>query len=171
VEGDSASLAELCALLSALAEVPVKQSIAITGSINQWGHVQAIGAVNEKVEGFYDTCRALGLDGAQGVILPRANVAHLMLREDVAEGAARGALHLYPVDTVDEAMEILTDLPAGSPGEDGSSPPGTLNQLVEQQLMEFAVVAKRFGEFVQIEDDSRPKRGAARRRRAARRPG
>jgi lon-related putative ATP-dependent protease len=170
VEGDSASLAELCALLSALAEVPVKQSIAITGSINQWGHVQAIGAVNEKVEGFYDTCRALGLDGAQGVILPRANVEHLMLREDVADAAARGALHLYPVDTVDAAMEILTDLPSGSPGDDGSSPPGTFNQLVEQQLMEFAVVAKRFGELVQIEEGPRARRrGAQKKRPVARR--
>jgi lon-related putative ATP-dependent protease len=153
VEGDSASLAELCALLSSLSGVPVKQSIALTGSVNQWGQVQAIGAVNEKVEGFYDTCRALGLDGGQGVIVPRANLEHLMLREDVAEAARRGEIHLYVVDTVDEAMEILTDLPSGVPNEEGECPEGTLGHLVEQQLVEFAVVAKRFGEFVEVQGE------------------
>jgi lon-related putative ATP-dependent protease len=165
VERDSASLAELCALLSALAEVPVKQSIALTGSVNQWGQVQAIGAVNDKIEGFYDTCRALGAEQDQGVIVPRANVEHLMLREDVAEAAARGEFHVYAVDTVDEAMEILTDLTAGRPGENGESPEGTLNAAIEHALIEFAVVAKRFGEFVRIDSGN----GKARRKRTERR--
>jgi predicted ATP-dependent protease len=163
VEGDSASLAELCALLSALAEVPVKQSIAVTGSVNQWGQVQAIGAVNEKVEGFHDTCLALG-DGEHGVIIPKANVQHLMLREDVVESAAEGKLKVYAVATVDEAMEILTGLPAGTPDENGTSPPGTLNRLIEEQLVRFAVVAKRFGDLVEIGEETKGRRTTKKRR-------
>ncbi|HVW28057.1 MAG TPA: ATP-binding protein [Polyangiaceae bacterium] len=167
VEGDSASLAELCALLSALAEVPVSQSIALTGSVNQLGQVQAIGAVNEKIEGFYDACRALGAEDVQGVIVPRANVEHLMLRDDVAEAAARGRLRIYPVDTVDDAMEILTGTSAGKPDENGESPEGTLGYVIEQQLLGFAVVAKRFGELFE-NDDQNPssERKRARRKRA-----
>lgn len=157
VEGDSASLAELCALLSALAEIPLKQSIALTGSVNQWGQVQAIGAVNEKIEGFHDTCRVTGA-GEHGVIIPRANVEHLMLREDVVEGAARGEVKIYPVATVDEAMEILTGLPAGVPDENGECAEGTLNRLIEEQLVRFAVVAKRFGDFFEVESGEKKRK-------------
>lgn len=167
VEGDSASLAELCALLSALAEIPLKQSIALTGSVNQWGQVQAIGAVNEKIEGFHDTCRAIGA-GEHGVIIPRANVEHLMLREDAVEAAERGELRIYPVATVDEAMEVLTGLPAGAPDQEGVCPEGSINRLIEEQLVRFAVVARRFGDFFEVAagDDGRSKKRKRRRRSA-----
>jgi len=112
VEGDSASVAELCALLSSLSEVPIKQSMAVTGSINQFGQVQAIGGVNEKIEGFFDICHARGLNGEQGVVIPAANVQHLMLRQDVVQAVAEGRFHIYPVAQVDEALELLTGMAA-----------------------------------------------------------
>ncbi|MFN3397313.1 MAG: Lon protease family protein [Sulfurimicrobium sp.] len=112
VEGDSASVAELCALLSSLAEVPIRQSMAVTGSINQFGQVQAIGGVNEKIEGFFDICQARGLNGEQGVVIPAANVQHLMLRQDVVQAAAEGRFHVYPVAQVGEALELLTGMAA-----------------------------------------------------------
>ncbi|GHT92920.1 ATP-dependent protease [Betaproteobacteria bacterium] len=112
VEGDSASLAELCALLSALSEAPIKQTLALTGSVNQFGEVQVIGGVNEKIEGFYDLCAARGLTGEQGVLIPAASVPHLMLRPDVVEAARAGRFQVYAVATVDQAMERLTGLPA-----------------------------------------------------------
>lgn len=113
VEGDSASLGELCALLSALAEVPIRQRYALTGSVNQFGEVQAIGGVNEKIEGFFDLCAARGLTGEQGVVIPHSNVRHLMLREDVVAAAADGRFHIHAVEAVDQALEILTGMPAG----------------------------------------------------------
>lgn len=116
-----------------------------------------------KIEGFFDTCRVLGTVEGQGVIVPRANVEHLMLRTDVAEAAARGALRIYPVDTIDDAMEILTDMPAGKPNENGESPEGTLSFVIEQQLLEFAVVAKRFGEMFETEKPESPERDRSRR--------
>jgi predicted ATP-dependent protease len=134
VEGDSASLAELCALLSALAGTPIKQSLAVTGSVNQFGRVQAIGAVNEKIEGFFDICRLRGLSGEQGVIIPDANVKHLMLREDVVAAAAEGKFHIYAVASVEEAIQLLTDTPAGEPDAEGVIPPGSINYLVAVQL-------------------------------------
>ena len=137
VEGDSASVAELTALLSALAQAPVRQSLAVTGSINQYGEVQAIGGVNEKIEGFFDVCRTRGLEG-QGVIIPHANVRHLMLREDVVDAVREGWFHVYAVHTVDEAVELLTGLPAGERGEEGRFPEGTLNQRVEGRLIQLA---------------------------------
>ncbi|HHC71463.1 MAG TPA: ATP-dependent protease, partial [Thiotrichales bacterium] len=137
VEGDSASVAELTALLSALAQAPVRQSLAVTGSINQYGEVQAIGGVNEKIEGFFDVCRTRGLEG-QGVIIPHANVRHLMLREDVVDAVREGRFHVYAVHTVDEAVELLTGLPAGERGEEGRFPEGTLNQRVEGRLIQLA---------------------------------
>ncbi len=138
VEGDSASVAELCALLSALADVPLKQSLAVTGSVNQHGEVQPIGGVNEKIEGFFDVCRDRGLTGEQGVIIPAANVVHLMLRQDVVAAAEAGQFHIYPVRTVDEAVELLTGMPAGERDEEGNFPEGTLNYLVEARLIEMA---------------------------------
>jgi lon-related putative ATP-dependent protease len=146
VEGDSASLAELCALLSALAGVPIRQSLAVTGSVNQHGDVQPIGGVNEKIEGFFDACRAKGLTGDQGVLIPAANVEHLMLRQDVVEAAERGEFHVYPVQNVDEGIELLTGVPAGERDEEGAFPEGTINQRVEAQLIELAQRQRDFAE-------------------------
>jgi predicted ATP-dependent protease len=144
VEGDSASLAELCVLLSALSEVPLRQSLAVTGSIDQFGNVQAIGAVNEKIEGFFDVCAAAGLTGEQGVVIPRANTHHLMLRRDVVDAAAAGRFHVYAVNDIDEALELLAVLPAGRPRARGSYPPGTVNGKVARRLAAFATAARRF---------------------------
>lgn len=137
VEGDSASAAELAVLLSALTEVPLRQGIAMTGSMNQHGEIQAIGGVNEKIEGFYDTCTILGLTGEQGVIIPRQNIKHLMLKEEVVEAVAAGRFHIYAVSNVDEAIEILTGQPAGTLEPDGTYPEGTLNAAVMKRLQEM----------------------------------
>jgi lon-related putative ATP-dependent protease len=144
VEGDSASLAELCALLSDLSSLPIKQSLAITGSVNQFGDAQAIGAVNEKIEGFFDICQARGLTGEQGVLIPAANVKHLMLREDVVKVCAEGRFAVYPVKNVDEAIELLTGLPAGEANEEGMVPEGTVNFMVAAQLAELSAVRQAF---------------------------
>jgi predicted ATP-dependent protease len=134
VEGDSASSAELYALLSALADVPLKQSLAVTGSVNQHGVVQPIGGVNEKIEGFFDVCRARGLTGEQGVLIPAANVKHLMLRHDVVEAVAAGKFHVYAVETVDQGMELLTGMRMGARYKHGGYPANTLNRLVAARL-------------------------------------
>jgi predicted ATP-dependent protease len=144
VEGDSAPSAELYALLSALAEVPIKQSIAVTGSVNQHGQIQPIGAVNEKIEGFFDVCRARGLDGEQGVMISVSNIKHLMLRQDVIDAMAAEKFHIYAVETIDEAIEILTQLTAGQRDESGRFPDGTFNHKVEQRLLEFAEEVRAF---------------------------
>ncbi|HEY6105926.1 MAG TPA: S16 family serine protease, partial [Anaeromyxobacteraceae bacterium] len=128
--------------LSALSGLPVKQSVAVTGSVNQLGEVQAIGGVNEKVEGFFDVCRARGLDGGQGVLLPAANVKHLMLREDVVEAVRRGQFHLWAVETVDQAIEILTGVPAGERAPDGRWPEGSVNARVAARVAEMAERAR-----------------------------
>jgi lon-related putative ATP-dependent protease len=140
VEGDSASTAELCALLSALADLPLRQDLALTGSVNQAGEVQAIGGVNEKIEGFFDLCAARGLTGTQGVLIPESNVQHLMLRADVIEACAAGRFAVWPIRTVDEAIALLTGVPAGERGPDGAFPSGTVNARVESRLREFARV-------------------------------
>jgi len=142
VDGDSASLAELCALLSALAGLPVRQSLAVTGSINQLGEVQPIGAVNEKIEGFFDVCNARGLTGDQGVLIPAANVDHLMLREDVVAAAREGRFRVYAVTNVDEAIELLTGVPAGSPDMVGEGPQATVNGRVAVRLREFSTARR-----------------------------
>jgi lon-related putative ATP-dependent protease len=144
VDGDSASSAELYALISALAEVPIRQSFAVTGSVNQWGEVQAIGGANEKIEGFFDVCKARGLDGQQGVLVPRANVQHLMLREDVVDAVKAGKFAIHAVDTIDQGIEILTGIKAGARGDDGSFEPGTVNRRVEEKLREFAELGRAF---------------------------
>jgi lon-related putative ATP-dependent protease len=138
VDGDSASMAELCALLSALAGVPIRQSLAITGSINQHGQVQPIGGVNEKIEGFFDICHARGLTGSQGVLIPTSNVQHLMLRQDVVDAAEAGEFHIYPVATVDQALELLTGIPCGERDAQGRFPEGSINQRVEARLIGLA---------------------------------
>lgn len=137
VEGDSASLAELCALLSAVGDVPIRQFLAVTGSINQHGEVQPIGGVNEKIEGFFDLCRARGLSGVEGVIIPESNRKHLMLRAEVIDAAAAGAFHIYAVRYVDQAMELLTGEPAGLPDEQGNYPPDSVNGQVQSRLAEL----------------------------------
>jgi predicted ATP-dependent protease len=108
IEGDSASVAELVALISAVADIPVRQELAVTGSLNQHGQVQAIGGVNEKIEGFFDICSARGLSGRQGVVIPQANEVHLMVRKEVQEAVKAGTFHIYSVDTIDRALEVLT---------------------------------------------------------------
>ena len=138
VEGDSASSAELYALLSALAEVPIRQGLAVTGSVNQWGEVQAIGGVNEKIEGFFDVCNARGLTGGQGVLVPASNVQHLMLREDVVAAAREGRFSIYPIATIDEGIALLTGMPSGARDGEGYFPDGTVNRLVEDKLDVFA---------------------------------
>ncbi len=138
VEGDSASCAELCALLSALSDLPIDQSLAVTGSVNQRGDVQAIGGVNQKIEGFFEICRARGLTGSQGVLIPESNVKHLMLRREVREAAESGRFHIYAVSHVDQAIEILTGTPAGERAPDGSFPEGTVNQRVSARLADLA---------------------------------
>ncbi len=148
VDGDSASCAELVALLSALADAPVKQGRGITGSVNQHGQLQPIGGVNEKIEGFFDVCRAAGLTGEEGVLIPAANVKHLMLRRDVVEAAEKGLFHVWPVETVDQAVELLTGLPAGERGEDGRYPEGTVNRRADDRLDAFAKKARAFGRAV-----------------------
>ena len=143
VEGDSASLAELVALLSALAGVAVKQSLAVTGSVNQFGVVQPVGGINEKIEGFFDLCAARGLDGGQGVLIPRANVCHLMLRDEVVEAVRAGRFAVWAVADADEAVELLTGLPAGQPAADGSMPAGTVNARAVDGLRKLAALHRR----------------------------
>ncbi|MDP2618958.1 MAG: AAA family ATPase [Hyphomicrobiales bacterium] len=145
VEGDSASAAELFALISALAEVPLRQDLAVTGSINQMGHVQAIGGVNEKIEGHFDLCKARGLTGTQGVIIPDSNVQHLMLRDDVIEACAAGKFAVYSIATVDQGLALLTGMPAGVRRADGAFPDGSVNRRAEERLVAFAEARKRFG--------------------------
>jgi len=142
VEGDSASSAELYALLSAIGEIPLRQAVAVTGSVNQHGEVQPIGGVNEKVEGFFDVCRRRGLTGEQGVLIPRANVKHLMLRPDLVEAVREGRFHVWAVATVDEGMEILSGLSMGERDAEGRFPEGTVNRLVDDRLAELAERAK-----------------------------
>jgi lon-related putative ATP-dependent protease len=144
VDGDSASLAELCALLSSLSGVPIRQSLAVTGSVNQLGEVQPIGAVSEKIEGFFEICAARGLTGAQGVIIPAANVDDLMLRDDVVAAARDGAFHVYPVRTVDEAIEVLTGVPAGSAEGIGEGPQTTVNGRVAARLREYSSARRKW---------------------------
>jgi len=148
VEGDSATVGELCALLSALASAPIKQSLAVTGSANQHGEVQAIGGVNEKIEGFFDVCKLKGLNGQQGVIIPKANVPHLMLREDIVAAAREGNFSIYPVSTVDETIELLTGIEAGLPDKEGNFPQGSINERVNTRLEEMAHLRHDFGKSV-----------------------
>jgi lon-related putative ATP-dependent protease len=138
IEGDSASSAELYALLSSLAQLPVQQAIAVTGSVNQWGAVQPIGGVTEKIEGFYDLCAADGLTGEQGVLIPAANRADITLRDDVVEAVSAGRFHVWAVETIDDGLERLTGVPAGERQPDGSYPAGTVHHRVQDRLGRLA---------------------------------
>ena len=144
VDGDSASSTELYAILSALSGLPIKQSLAVTGSVNQRGEVQAIGGVNEKLEGFFEICKAKGLTGAQGAMIPASNVQDLMLKEEIVEAAKEGKFTIYPVATIDEGIEVLTGVPAGERQADGSYREGTVNYLVDRRLRAMAEMAKEF---------------------------
>jgi lon-related putative ATP-dependent protease len=145
VEGDSASLAELCAVLSSLAGTPIRQDLAMTGSVNQNGEVQPIGGVNQKIEGFHDVCRAIGFGGQQGVIIPARNRRNLMLRDDVIESVRAGRFRVYAANSVDQAMELLTGLPAGERQPDGTYPEGSVNALVDARLREMGEAMRKFG--------------------------
>lgn len=145
VEGDSASMAELCALLSSLSQAPIRQCLAMTGSVNQLGRAQVIGGVSEKVEGFFDICKARGLTGEQGVLIPRANVVNLILRQEVLDAVGAGQFHLYAIEDVDQAIEILTGLSAGTPDAEGNYPADSLNGRVQARLRRFAELRRDFG--------------------------
>lgn len=145
VEGDSASSTEVYALLSSLADLPLRQDIAVTGSINQKGEIQSIGGANQKIEGFYDVCKAKGLTGTQGVMIPALNILDLMLRKDVVEAVKDGKFHIYPVETIDQGIEILTGVKAGNRKDDGTFEKDTVNYLVDKKLAEFAKKLKEFG--------------------------
>ncbi|MDZ7262313.1 MAG: Lon protease family protein, partial [candidate division KSB1 bacterium] len=146
VEGDSASSTELYALLSSLSGFPIKQGIAVTGSVNQLGEIQPIGGVTQKIEGFFDVCKAKGLTGEQGVLIPTANIKNLMLRQEVIEAVKAGQFHIYPVSTIDQGMEILTGKEAGQLQPDGTYPEGTINWAVDKRLTEIAECLKEHKE-------------------------
>ena len=150
VDGDSASSTELYAILSALSDLPIKQNFAVTGSVNQKGVVQAIGGVNEKIEGFYHTCKAKGLKGDEGVLIPKSNVQHLMLSEEVVDAVKQGRFHIYPVSTIDEGIEILTGVRAGELRKDGSYEPDTVHFKVNKRLSEMAEEITRYGQFTRL---------------------
>ncbi|MES9826702.1 MAG: ATP-binding protein [Candidatus Thiodiazotropha sp.] len=147
VEGDSASSAELYALLSALSGLPIKQQFAVTGSVNQMGEVQAIGGVNEKIEGFFDICRTRGLSSDQGVLIPAANVKHLMLREDVVQAVKAGEFAVYPIENIDQGIALLTGAPAGTRDENGEYPEDSVNGRVEASLIRFSERMQSTGEM------------------------
>jgi predicted ATP-dependent protease len=141
IDGDSASSTEIYALLSALSGMPIRQDLAVTGSVDQYGNVQAIGGANEKIEGYYRVCKAVGLSGSQGVLLPRANIANLMLEAETVDAVGRGAFHIYPIDTIDHGIELLTGVRAGSLEE-----PGTINYLVDQRLQKISSTLRDRGD-------------------------
>ena len=144
VEGDSASSTEVYALLSSIAGIPLRQDIAVTGSVNQKGEIQPIGGANEKIEGFFDVCKAKGLTGKQGVMIPHLNVDDLMLRKDVVAAVKEGKFHIYPVKTVDQGIEILTGLESGEPLEEGGFREGTVNYMVDRKLRDLGIKIKEF---------------------------
>ena len=146
VDGDSASSTELYAILSALSGAPIKQGIAVTGSVNQKGEVQAIGGVNEKIEGFFAVCEAKGLTGEQGVMIPASNVSNLMLKQEIVDAVQAGKFHIWPVRTIDEGIEVLTGIPAGEKRKDGSYLNGTINALADRRLLELAETLVEFGD-------------------------
>jgi ATP-dependent Lon protease len=144
VDGDSASSTEIYAILSSLAEIPIRQDIAVTGSVNQKGEIQPIGGVNLKIEGFFDVCKDRGLTGTQGVLIPEKNVPDLMLREDVLEAVRKGKFRVYAIKTIDQGIEILTGVRAGNKREDGSYLPGTVFRLADEKLTFYAEQWKKF---------------------------
>jgi len=144
VDGDSASSTEIYAILSSLANLPLRQDIAVTGSVNQHGEIQPIGGVNQKIEGFFDVCNARGLTGKQGVLIPVQNVKDLMLRHDVVEAVRAGKYHIYAITLVDQGIEILTGKPAGARGSSGKFTPGSVHARADDVLQRFARTYKAF---------------------------
>ena len=142
VDGDSASSTELYALLSSLSNIPINQAFAVTGSVNQKGEIQPIGGVNDKIEGFFQVCKMRGLDGSHSVIIPKQNVRNLNLSDEVVDAVKEGKFHIYAISTIDEGIELLTGVPAGSKDESGNFPAGTVNYLVYQKLKKYAKVSK-----------------------------
>jgi len=158
VDGDSASSTEIYGLLSSLGNIPIKQSLAVTGSVNQKGEIQPIGGVNEKVEGFFDVCNSKGLNGDQGVLIPHQNVQDLMLRPDVMNAVRKGRFHVYPVKTVVEGIELLTDVPGGKPLSKGGFTPGSVMARVDDRLREMAVTLENFGRHNNDENNQQAKK-------------
>lgn len=158
VEGDSASAAELFAFISSLAEIPLRQDIAVTGSVSQKGEIQPIGGVNEKIEGFFDVCKANVLTGTQGVIIPERNVQELMLRNDVVQAVQEGKFHVYTMKRVEDGIEILTGMPAGERGPDGEYPEGTVNYAADKKLDEMSEKMREFAEKSKGEEEEVPKK-------------
>jgi predicted ATP-dependent protease len=144
VDGDSASAAELCALLSAIGDLPIRQSLAITGSVNQHGEIQVIGGVNEKIEGFFEICRDRGLDGNQGVIIPQGNCKDLMLHHQVREAVAQGQFHIYTVSHIEDAMELLTGLTPGIQDSQGLFSPSSFNHQIQLRLLEWIALQRHY---------------------------
>lgn len=145
VDGDSASSTELYAILSSLSDIPINQSIAVTGSVNQKGEIQPIGGVNEKIEGFYQICKLRGLNGENGVIIPIQNVKNLHLSDDVIDSVKKSKFHIYAISTISEGIEILTGVPAGEKNKNGKFPLGTINYLVEEKLRKYYEIASNRG--------------------------
>ncbi len=158
VEGDSATCAELFALLSSIAGVPLKQGLALTGSMDQNGEVQPIGGVNEKIEGFYHLCKVRGFDAMQGVIIPRRNIKNLMLKQEVIESVKEGKFTIYAIDRVEEGIELLTGMPAGDLGDDGTYPEGTFNQLVMKRLDEISAALEKKKDKDKDADEEEPRK-------------
>ncbi len=158
VEGDSATCAELYALLSSIANVPLKQGIAVTGSMDQHGDVQPVGGINEKIEGFFDLCKFRNLDGNQGVIIPRRNIKNLMIKKELVDAMKEGKFTIYPIDRVEEGLEILTAMPAGTLKDDGTYPEGTINYLVVKRLTEISEAVREKKEEEKEEEKEKEKR-------------
>ena len=152
VEGDSASSTELYALLSALSGVPIRQGIAVTGSVNQLGKVQPIGGVNYKIEGFFAVCKAKGLTGEQGVMIPKTNERHLMLKDEVVAAVREGKFHIWSVETIEQGIEVLTGVPTGVQLPDGTYPAGSINYLVDKRLREILESRKKFSATAEKEE-------------------
>ena len=142
VDGDSASSTEAYAILSSLSGMPIKQSIAVTGSVNQKGFIQPIGGINEKIEGFYQVCKKRGLDGTHGVIMPVQNIRNLHLSDEVINSVKEGKFHIYAISTLDEGIEILTGVPAGTKNKEGKYPAGTIKYLAYEKLKQYNENAK-----------------------------
>ena len=153
VEGDSASVAEITALLSAIADIPIHQNLAVTGSINQHGQVQAIGGINQKIEGFFDVCAARGLTGDQGVVMPAANTQHLMLARRVIDAVNEGQFHIYAVDSIDDALTLLTGLEAGEADDEGRYPPTSVNGRVATKIADWIAAARKYAHHDDKDED------------------
>jgi predicted ATP-dependent protease len=153
IDGDSASSTELYAIISSLADMPIKQGIAVTGSVNQKGQIQAIGDVNQKVEGFYEVCKEKGVTGQQGVIIPAANIQNLMLKKEVVDAVKKKQFHIYRVYTVEEGIEILTGKPAGKPNKKGIYPDGTVYGAVQKKLKEYIKRAEKLKKEIEAEEE------------------